>query len=92
MIFSREDELQVNTKLDGTSLEQVNRFKYLGVTLTPLNDTSSEIKSRIMLMSTALGKLQKVWTDKDITLTTKLVNVLVIQITLWLRNLDHQNK
>ena len=33
MIFSHEDQLQVNIKLDDTSLGQVNRFKYLGVTL-----------------------------------------------------------
>ena len=53
-----DDQLQVNIMLDGTTLEQVNRFKYLGVTLTPSNDSSSEIKSRLMLASTALGKLQ----------------------------------
>ena len=35
MIFSHEYQLQVNIKLDDTSLDQVNRFKYLGVTLTP---------------------------------------------------------
>ena len=72
MIFSHEDQLQVNIKLDDTSLDQVNRFKYLGVTLTPSNDSTSEIKSRLLLASTALGKLQKVWSDKDITLSTKL--------------------
>ena len=85
MIFSRDDQLQVNIKLDGTSLEQVNRFKYLGVTLTPSNDSTSEIQSRLMLASTALGKLQKVWTDKDISLTTKLrlVNALVYPVLLY---------
>ena len=57
MIFSREDQLQVNIKLDDISLEQVNQYKYLGVTLTPSNDSSSEIKGRLMLASTALGKL-----------------------------------
>ena len=38
-----------------------------------------------MLASTALGKLQKVWTDKDITLTTKLrlVNALVYPVLLY---------
>ena len=44
MIFSHEDQLQVNIKLDDTPLDQVNRFKYLGVTLTPSNDSTSEIK------------------------------------------------
>ena len=85
MIFSHEDQLQVNIKLDDTPLDQVNRFKYLGVTLTPSNDSTSEIKSRLLLASTALGKLQKVWSDKDITLSTKLrlLNALVYPVLLY---------
>ena len=31
-IFSNEDQIQVNIKLDDTSLDQVDRLKYLGVT------------------------------------------------------------
>ena len=38
MIFSHEDQLQVNIKLDDTPLDQVNRFKYLGVTLMLVSD------------------------------------------------------
>ena len=85
LIFNREDQLQVNIKLDGTSLEQANRFKYQGGTLTQSNDSSSEIKSRLMLASTAVEILQKVWTDKDITLATKLrlVNALVYPVLLY---------
>ena len=85
MIFSHEDQLQVNIKLDDTSLDQVNRFKYLGVVLTPSNDSTSEIKSRLLLASTALGKLQKVWSDKDIKLSTKLrhLNALVYPVLLY---------
>ena len=85
MIFSHEDQLQVNIKLDDTSLDQVNQFKYLGVTLTPSNDSTSEIKSRLLLVSTALGKLHKVWSDKDITLFTKLrlLNALVHPVLLY---------
>ena len=85
MIFSHKDQLQVNIKLDYTFLEQDNRFKYLGVTLSPSNDSTSEIKSRLLLASTALGKLQKVWSDKDITLSTKLrlLNALVYPVLLY---------
>ena len=85
MIISHEDQLQVNIKLDDTSLDQVNRFKYLGVTLSPSNDSTSEIKSRLLLASTALGKLQKVWSDKDITLSTelRLLNALVYPVLLY---------
>ena len=85
MIFSREDQFQVDINLDGTPLEQVNRFKYLGVTLTPSNDSTSEIKSRLLLASTTLGTLQKVWSDKDKTLSTKLrlVNALIYPVLLY---------
>ena len=85
MIFSHEDQLQVNIKLDDTSLDQVNQFKYLGVTLTPSNNSTSEIKSRLLLASIALGKLQKVWSDKNITLSTKLglLNTLVYAVLLY---------
>ena len=76
---------KTNIKLDDISLDQANRFKYLGVTITPSNDSTSEIKSRLLLASTALGKLQKVWSDKDITLSTKLrlLNALVYPVLLY---------
>ena len=85
MIFSHEDQFKVNIKLDDTSLDQVNRLKYLGVTFKPSNDSTSEIKSRLLLASIALGKLQKVWSDKDITLSTKLrlLNALVYPVLLY---------
>ena len=81
MIFSHEDQLQVNIKLDDTFLDQVNRCKYLGVTLTPSNDSTSEIKSRLLLASNSLGKLQKVWSDRDIK--RRLLNVLVYPVLLY---------
>ena len=74
MIFSHEhdeDQLQVIIKLNDTSLDQVNRFKYLGVTLTPSNDSTSEIKSRLLLASTALGKLRKSGVIRDAPLDFK---------------------
>ena len=76
---------QVNIKLDDTPVDQVNRFKYLGVTLTPSNNFTREIKSRLLLASTALGKLQKIWSDKDITLSTelRLLNALVYPVLLY---------
>ena len=48
-------------------------------------DSTSEIKSRLLLALTALGKLQKVWSDKDITLSTKLclLNALVYPVLLY---------
>ena len=71
--------------MDDTSLDQVNRFKFLGVTLSLSNDFTSEIKSILLLASTALGKLQKVWSDKDLILSTKLclLNALVYPVLLY---------
>ena len=43
---------------------------------------TSEIKSRLMLASTALGKQQKVRSDKDITLL-RLLNALIYPVLLY---------
>ncbi len=83
-ISSAEPE-KVDIKIDNISLEQVDQFKYLGVTLTPSNDSTTEINHRLMLASTVLGKLQRVWKDDDVSLRTKLrlVNALVYPVLLY---------
>jgi hypothetical protein len=85
MVFTNEDQVKANISIEETTLEQVDQFKYLGVTLTPSNDSSSEIKNRLMLASVVLGKLQRVWKDKDISLRTKLrlVKALVNPVLLY---------
>ena len=59
--YSRKETKAVvflmNIKLDVTTLEQVNRFKHLGVTLKPPNGCTRNISNRPMLASTVLRQL-----------------------------------
>ena len=87
MVFdiSSDEPEKVDIKIDNITLEQVDQLKYFGVTLTPSNDSTTEINHRQMLASTVLGKLQRVWKDDDVSLRTKLrlVNALVYPVLLY---------
>ena len=51
MVMSREQTAGLNhtMKLDNSSIEKVEEFKYLGTTLTNQNSIQEEIKSRLKL-------------------------------------------
>jgi len=49
MVMSREQNTgrSFNTKIDNSSFERVEEFKYLGTTLTYQNSIQEEIESRL---------------------------------------------
>ena len=63
----------INTemKINGQKLETVTRFKYLG---SVINDERSkpEILSRIAQTTAALTRMQPVWNDRSISLSSKI--------------------
>ena len=71
--------------MNGQELEVVDSFKYLGSTLTKDGRSSTEIKTRLALATSALSKLSKIMRSKDITLPTKLklFRSLVLSILLY---------
>lgn len=62
----------LNIKVEGGILEQVDTFTYLGCTITKNADCSSEIKSRMALGMSVMGKLAQMWRNKGISTATKL--------------------
>jgi hypothetical protein len=61
-------------KIDGTVLNVVKSFKYLGSVITDDCKIDSDINNRIRLASDSFGRLgDRVWNDCDITLQTKLI-------------------
>ena len=87
MVFdsNSKDPVKANIQIENTTLDQVDKFKYLGVTFTASNDSTTEIRCRLMQASIVLGKLQRIWKDDDISLKTKLrlLNALVYPVLLY---------
>ena len=61
--------INIETKVNGQKLETVTSFKYLGSVIT---DEGSKILSRIAQATAALTRLKPVWTDKGISLSSKI--------------------
>jgi len=54
--------------IQGGKLDAVNSFKYLWSTLTKDGRSETEIKMWITITTSALARLQPIWSKKDITL------------------------
>ena len=73
MIFHRKEaKPRVKIKLNGTELEEVDNFIYLGAKVTWNNDCTEEIKRRIQLATAAYRDLKIVWNDRGIRIDTKV--------------------
>ena len=76
----------INTeiKVNGQKLETVTSFKYLGSVITD-ESSKPEILSRIAQTTAALTRLQPVWNDRSISLSSKirLMCSLVTSIFLY---------
>lgn len=63
----------LSIKLGEDELKQVDKFRYLGSTLTSKCDLDAEVNSRIAAAAAAFGKLDsKVFCSHDLKLTTKI--------------------
>ena len=71
-------------KVNGQKLETVTSFKYLGSVITD-EGSKPEILSRIAQTTAALIRLTPVWTDKSISLSSKirLMRSLVTSIFMY---------
>ena len=77
--------MHVNTtKQNGTKLESVNQFKYLGAIISD-KGSHTEVLSRSAQTMTALAKLRTIWRDKNIAMKYKirLMHALVLSIFLY---------
>ncbi len=62
MVIGRNHkEIESNIQIDGTSLEQVSEFKYLGCTLTEDGKCTKELRIRLSMTHSALERLGRVW-------------------------------
>ena len=59
-------------KTDGTPIEEVQKFTYLGSIVNPTGGTEDDIKSRNSKARNAFSTLNKIWNYSQIKLKTKL--------------------
>ena len=72
MIISRvANKPQVNITIDGTEIEQVAKFTYLGYLITEDEKCDDEIKGRIGIAQTTFCRMSKVLTSRMISLDTR---------------------
>ena len=66
------DHTQDTVTVDGTNVERVKEFNFLGSCITTEGDSRKEIDRRLGIGRSTVGKLQTKWRDKNITRNTKL--------------------
>jgi endonuclease/exonuclease/phosphatase family metal-dependent hydrolase len=84
MRVSRNGNLPLNITINGTKVEQVSRFKYLGAIITSDGRCRNEIQSRIAMAKTAFVKRRELLT-KGLHSSTKkkIVKTLIWSIALY---------
>ena len=71
--------------VDGTEVEHVTQFNFLGSLITTSSGCSTELRRRMAMAKSAMVGLNKIWTDRGITKATKkrLVSALIFPIATY---------
>ena len=71
-------------KVDNSSIERVEKFKYLGTTLTNLNSIQEEIKSRLKLGNACYHSVQKLLSSSLLpkNLKIKIYRTIILPVVL----------
>ena len=83
VISKRSQEININ--INGKPLQQVDKFVYLGGTISQSGSCSDDVQHRIGKALRAIQQLNKIWSSKDISIPTKmeLYKVLVLSILMY---------
>ena len=75
----------IKVEVSGTTLEQVDQFKYLGTQITVDAKSETEVKSRINLAKAKFGMMAKVLTSRNLSipLKIKMTNCYVFSILMF---------
>ena len=87
MVMSREQTagLSHTMKVDNSSIERVEEFKYLGTTLTNQSSIQEEIKSRLKLGNACYHSVQNLLSSSLLSknLTIKIYRTIILSIVLY---------
>ena len=94
MITSRQQNLvrNQNIVIENLSFENVEKFKYLGVTVTNTNDIREEIKLRINMGNACYYSLQKILSSHFLPKKLKVntYKTIILAVALHSRNFASQ--
>ena len=87
MVMSREQTavLSHTMKVDNSSIERVEEFKYLGTTLTNQNSIQKEIKRRLKLGNACYYLVQKLLSSSLLSknLKIKIYRTIILPVVLY---------
>lgn len=85
MVFSRERHVNAQLSLNGSAIERVNQFKYLGSIITESLEPDIEIKSRIEIARTTFKRMRSLFCNKDLNLKLRqrMVRCYVWSVLLY---------
>jgi len=82
---TNENNTNIPITANGSKLQSVKTFKYLGSSITEDSTSVCEDKTRLATATQHLSKLKKSWSSKNISMKTKmnLLRSVVISIALY---------
>ena len=87
MVMSREQTaaLSHTMKVDNSSIESVEEFKYLGTTLTNQNSIQKEIKSRLKLGNACYYSVQDLFSSSLLSknVKVKIYRTIILPVVLY---------
>ncbi|KAJ4450850.1 hypothetical protein ANN_02281 [Periplaneta americana] len=87
MIMSRDQNIvrNENIKIGDLSFEEVEKFKYLGATVTNLNDTREEIKRRINMGNACYYSVEKLLSSSLLSknLKVRIYKTVILPVLLY---------
>jgi hypothetical protein len=87
MVMSRDRNAgrDVSVKIDNSSIERVEEFKYLGTTLTDQNSVQKEIMSRLNLGNACYHSVQNVLSSRLLStnLKMKIYRTIILPVVLY---------
>ncbi len=85
MVVSKKGSPRCDLRIGDASIQQAEKFKYLGSVITSDGRCDTEIKKRIALAKDTFQKLEKVLKNRTLTIVTKkrVLNSYVLSVLLY---------